>query len=407
MKRSIALQLAYALLAAVCPTLALADTVVLSNGGTVDGIVVRTNGEELLVVTDYTAFNFWRGSVKEIKTDPAGARELSRADRLPSFKLALRTLAAQAWAPDLKPIPATVIDKGKLRNVPYLSFLGGDDYEVNIYGDPEHPAGFEVGVCRKLLEDPSAKTNCINLAAQLLGKPEDKEVIRGLNTEKDLKTSDGLTFEITPPSAEDAYRGWWVSVYSERALDAARASEEEMKQISLPENEAERQARTGDPTSWSAQDLKLAREGAPTTITFMTKSGSVIRNALVVRTNEGVSLVWRDGASGGVVKLADLPEDLRAEFGYDPEKTRAADAAETARKERDRQQAQALASTVTQPVASASTNSVPSSTSPSSPPPSYGSRPPPRNRRVYVHSYARKNGSYVPGHSRGAPRVQQ
>lgn len=71
----------------------------------------------------------------------------------------------------------------------------------------------------------------------------------------------------------------------------------------------------------------LASPASKPTITFTNKSGLLISNAEVVRTNDGVSLVWEkeSGASGGVIRLEDLPEDLQVLFGYDPVKTAAAD----------------------------------------------------------------------------------
>lgn len=410
MKSSLALRLGFALCAVACTPLAFADTVVFSSGRTMDGTVVRTNGNDVLVVADCAAFNFSRESIKEIRTEHVEVVEVNNTNRLAPFRLALARLAKQAWASDLRPIPATVVDKGMLRNVPYMSFRCGDDYEVNIYGEPEHPAGLEVGVYHKLLEDPSAKKNCIALVAELLGRPDDREVLRGLNMEKDVKTKEALTFEITPPSAEDAYMGWWVSIYSERSLDAARASDDEMKRISVPKVEAEREARTGDPTSWSAQDLKLARQTLPKTITFMTQSGSVVSNAEVVRVNEGVSLVWRDGASGGVVNLADLPEDLRTRFGYDADKARAVDALEEGRKVREREQAQnvaAAAAVQAQAVAPPTYQFDNYSGSSLSSSRSYGSKSLSTGGSVYVRGYTRKNGTYVQSHTRSARRSRR
>jgi hypothetical protein len=407
MKGSLAWSVSFILLTVNYPPPVFADTVVFSNGRTLSGTVVRTNGDDVLIVTDFAAFNFSRGSIKEINVEQAESVEPSSTNRLAAFKVALALLAKQPWAADLRPIPATVIDKGILRNVPYTSFRCGDDYEVNIYGDLEHPAGIEVGVYRKLLEDASAKKNCLNLTTEFLGRPEDKEFVRGLSTDKDLKTKDGLTFEITPPSAEDAYMGWWVSVYSESLLNGSRASEDEMKRISIPKAEAEREASAADQTSWSAQDLKLARKTFPATISFVSKSGTAVTNAQVVRVNDGVSLIWRDGASGGVAKLADLPEDLQASFGYDPDKARAADLAEEAKRARETQPTFKAGATVSVPerVANSTTysfqgysgGSVPASRA-------YGSRSLSTGGRVFVRAYFRKDGTYVQSHTRSAPR---
>ncbi len=400
----------------VCPLLALtlapashADIIVFSTGRALTGTVACTNGDEVLVVTDYAAFNFARESIKQIRTDHIQEAELRSTNRLPSFKVALTTLAKKPWASDLRPIPAAVVDKGILRHVPYMSFRCGEDYEVNIYGDPERPAGVEVGVYRKLLGDATAKMNCVGLAAELMGKPEDRALIKRLNLEKDLQKQDGLTFEITPPSAEDAYMGWWISAYSERALGAAQASDDEMKRISIPRAEVERQEQAGDPASWSDEDLKLPRNTYPAVITFSTASGQVVSNAQVVRVNEGVSLVWRDGASGGTVRLADLPEELRLRFGYDPERTQVAAALEEARKQAQQTQpVVATAAPQTQAhMASQSYGTAPYSGGTLSSSRAYRSSTTSRGGSVYVHGYTRKDGTYVASHSRSSPRSRR
>src|ERR1017187_3008691 len=56
------------------------------------------------------------------------------------------------------------------------------------------------------------------------------------------------------------------------------------------------------------------------TITFTNKSGDVISNAVVTKV-EASKLIYRysAGVGGGVVPLADLPEGLRARFGYSPD----------------------------------------------------------------------------------------
>jgi hypothetical protein len=56
------------------------------------------------------------------------------------------------------------------------------------------------------------------------------------------------------------------------------------------------------------------------TITFTTKSGDVISNAVVVKVDAS-KLTYRcsAGVDGGTVRLADLTEGLRARFGQSPD----------------------------------------------------------------------------------------
>jgi hypothetical protein len=366
------------------------------------GTAVRTNGDDVLLVMDYGAYNFSRASITKIQTEQIEVAELHNTNRLAIFKTVLLILARQPWASDLRPIPATVIDKGMLRNVPYQSFRCKDDYEVNIYGDLAHPAGIEAGVYRKLVGDDSAKSNCVNFLAGVLGNSTDRDIVNRLDRGRDLKNRDGITFEITPPSAEDAYMGWWVSVYSERELNLARASDEELKNISVPKAEvAKRTSRSEDASTWSAQDLKYARPDA-TTITFTTKSGSVISNAQVKPYIEGVSLIWRtEGGSGGIVQLADLQEELRARFGYDPGKAAAVEASDESKRARE---VQAIAAQTAAPPPAANLHTEVTQSAVGYAAGGYSSRASSHSSSdggsVYVSGYYRKNGTYVHSYTR-------
>ena len=77
-------------------------------------------------------------------------------------------------------------------------------------------------------------------------------------------------------------------------------------------------------------------------ITFTNRSHEVISNAIVLRC-DGVKLVYRtEGAGGGSVKLAELPRDLQVRFGYDPDRSAAAERKDSERLAADRKVTQAL-----------------------------------------------------------------
>jgi hypothetical protein len=94
-----------------------------------------------------------------------------------------------------------------------------------------------------------------------LGLKQDKQEITKLNLDKDRQVLDGLTFEVTPPTDPDAYQGWWISVYDEGKINMARASEEEMKRISVSKQELARQAKVIG--GWTAEEAAKARPYYP------------------------------------------------------------------------------------------------------------------------------------------------
>jgi len=119
---------------------------------------------------------------------------------------------------------------------------------------------------------------------------------------------------------------------------------------------------TADDSAVSTSGTKASPAPSRPTITFTTKSGEVISNAEIIRTNTGVSLVWEKdgGASGGVVRLENLPEDLQSQFGYDADKTAAADklAADRRAQLQQEEAAAALVAQKTQTNAAPMTNSL-------------------------------------------------
>ena len=246
-----------------------ADTVTMTSGRDVRGVVLREDERTVTVALDYGTISFPRTHVAKVTRDarPAPARiavapVVPRAQpkqsgpRIPSWLTAVKTLTAQPWAHDFHQIPATVIDVGVMKNVPYQSFKCDTEYEVNVYGDPDAPAAIEVGVYRELLKDPKAKENCVAFVAAVLGDPIDAQMLRLLDRKQDLVVRKGLSIEITPETAEDAYGGWWVSVYDEEALEKVRASQKEIEQISV--ERVARQTRATPP-----KGKRLAPEPAP------------------------------------------------------------------------------------------------------------------------------------------------
>ncbi len=217
-----------------------ADTLKLKNGGTLEGVVLRESDAGVVVRLKYATVTIEKSEIESIEKKAEAATPAAKGLRLSRWDACIDSLGARPWAGDLRQIPATVIDKGVLKNVPYMSHKAGN-YEFNLYGDPDSPACLEVGVYKDLLKSEDAKKACLDLMVSLLPEAKDQEVVRGLARAQDKKERDGLTFEVTPETAEDAYGGWWISVYDVKALDAARATEEELKRITQDEDEIEKE----------------------------------------------------------------------------------------------------------------------------------------------------------------------
>jgi hypothetical protein len=248
-----------------------ADTIYLKGGGKLNGVILKEDELQVIIRVKITTCTVKRSEIDSIVRTPVQMQSEADTSRISSWERCVEAAIRKPYFSEIQAIPATVIDKGVLKYVPYMSFKSGN-YELNIYGDPATPACIEIGVTGDLLRSEQAKKNCIAFMRSVLTQKQDQEVIGSLKLLKDSKVVYGMTFEITPETAEDAYGGWWVSVYDEKALDKSRASDKELAAITVRKSEI-RSAGTGkskdsgkaenvardEGEDWKSDDLRYAR----------------------------------------------------------------------------------------------------------------------------------------------------
>jgi hypothetical protein len=237
------------------------DTVTLKNGTEVQGHVLKSGDSKVTVRVERSILAWPRSFVSKIDIAPPGKSDGATA-RLAAWAQAIDKFGDQSWVDEVNEIPATVVDVGPLKNVPYSSYRSGQ-IEFNVYGDPSAPACVEIGIYGSLLKDEKAKKNCVELMSSLLGIPEDREVLKSLLLTKDLKTREGLTFEVTPETDEDAYGGWWVSIYSEKDIESSRASKKELEAISVSRAQITQKASSSSIAANSGKQASTVVESAP------------------------------------------------------------------------------------------------------------------------------------------------
>src|SRR5262245_3852628 len=109
-----------------------ADKVVLNAGRIIDGTVIQTNESSVLVQTEAGALSYSKFIIKSIELASVEA-EPPNSRRISSLERALALFGKQPWAKNVKQVPATVIEKGILRHIPYFSFRSENGYELNVY----------------------------------------------------------------------------------------------------------------------------------------------------------------------------------------------------------------------------------------------------------------------------------
>jgi len=212
------------------------DLVVLTSGERIAGRVLTDTPQEVAVAQRWGTFTFAREQVQSVTRQAVAAEVVQRSEshRLPSFSAVIHALTSR-WTTTVQQVPATVIDVGVLRHVPYVSHRAGN-VELNVYGDPEAPSGIEIG-----LKGPSDadKQDLRAFIASVLPQPADQQTAAGLALDAAQVDGSGLTFEVTPDTAPDAFGAWWVSVYDAAALEASRASADELQQIAAEQASAQ------------------------------------------------------------------------------------------------------------------------------------------------------------------------
>src|SRR5579864_8290746 len=255
----------------------------MKNGQKVEGTLLKDENGQSVVQVKYGSVTVSSGDVASVETigtspvPPPGEGRLARWDHC------LHVVSERAWSHHLVQVPATVIDLGIFRNVPYFSHRSGD-FELNVYGDPDHPACLELGLYNGAA-NPAERKACQETMMALLTNPADRETLRSLNLEQGRAAKAGMVFEVTPPSEKDSYGGWWISVYDEQLIDRQRASAAELASITMsrtpvPDHRSPTsvgvhpQAPTPSLFHWKDQDLKKARpQSSPSDLGRIYKRG--------------------------------------------------------------------------------------------------------------------------------------
>ncbi len=224
-------------LALWCPTLLNADVVILEKGGVLTGKVLKQDDDGVLIQMESGTHRYPRSWIKEVKKEPAAAPHVSNnGQRIPDWAQIVTLLANTKWSDGLKQVPATMIETGIWKNVPYISFqCQYAGYELNIFGDLGKPAAVQIGAMSFLKNSDEARSNCVSFICSVLANADDRKMVRALSwQQKDVQKNKGMTFETVMPGEQGSYGGWWVSVYSEDALAASRASDEELLTFTQP-----------------------------------------------------------------------------------------------------------------------------------------------------------------------------
>ena len=195
--------------------------------------------------------------------------------RMPDGERCVDLAAVEEWGLSLEQIPATVIDKWLLKDVPYMSFRAGN-YEFNVYGDPDSPACIQLRFGKSLRYKVGAKEQALAFLATLLDNPGDRCLIKSMKTSKDLKARGGLTFEVIPETEPGTHGCWCALVYSREVLEKSRASPQELGTLTVVKNDSARDTDDSHPLLGSQSYTPSQRGGSVYVKGYTKKGGSYV-----------------------------------------------------------------------------------------------------------------------------------
>ncbi|MBE2215259.1 MAG: hypothetical protein IAE82_15410 [Opitutaceae bacterium] len=249
------------------------DEVVLTNGRKYLGTIVASTPDSILLSIDGGTVEFPRTAVvspphfgppsqgadstegSQVAFDP-------RKHPLPPLNLALRRLREFSWSTSPRQVPVLVIDRGRWRFVPAVSFWVGGFCQVSCYGDPARPAAIEVSLHRPAPDAWEQKRDLLEYMMGLVPGLAADSRFDGLNIHGDSFAIGDLWFSVASSEATGNPDRWTVRLIHETSLAAARATLAELQSISEPLAETvidPTKPRSWQRGSWTVDDLAWLR----------------------------------------------------------------------------------------------------------------------------------------------------
>lgn len=213
------------------------DTVEMKDGRSLQGLILRNSAKSLLLQTDKTEIEIPKSDIRRIRDQMQNDvvfTDITGKGRLPSWRSMVMDMREHDSIKSFQQIPATTIDSGVFKNIPYLSFRVNEQSEFNIYGHPDDPAALEFGMYGKRRNSTKYRQIIREFLAGHLHSRAEIAALYSISLKGGKKKVGPLVFEITPPKNADAYGGWWISVYDPVRLERARVDDKKYAAVTRP-----------------------------------------------------------------------------------------------------------------------------------------------------------------------------
>lgn len=237
------------------------DSILLKNGEIVSGIIVKNTAEAVWIQERYGITKHPKSEITRIRNEADLGMEFTAANTkgdLPSWRVMVNDIRNNDRITSLEQIPATAIDNGLYKNVPYLSFRLNEFLEMNIYGDPDDPAAIEFGAYGRQARNDTLRRTLRAFLAGFLASREEVSAIYSVPFTGGSKCVDTVCFKVIPVNAPDSYGGWWISIYNPSKLVASRMDDADYSKVTRPPEDVIGRGGRLRRDKWSPADLMSA-----------------------------------------------------------------------------------------------------------------------------------------------------
>lgn len=216
------------------------DYVIMKDGTRYEGLIIRSNAKEIVLQEFLGERTINKASVQRINNADKSMvyfADLVDPDKAPPWRMMVQDLRCNDNIKSFFQIPATRINEGYLKNVPYLSFQVNKHGEMNVYGNPKDPACVELGSYARGERLEKFQELARDFFAGYISSRSALDTFYSLNLKGDEKRVGKFIFKIKPPSESDSFGAWWISIYDPVRLAKARLSDAEYQKLTLPSYE--------------------------------------------------------------------------------------------------------------------------------------------------------------------------
>lgn len=239
------------------------DTVLLKNGRRIPGLIVENTSNAVTIQTSISELTIPKDKILrilDVDNSSVYFAEMHRRGTLPPWRVIANDLRTYDQVRSFEEIPATMVDSGDLKYVPYRSFRINGNVEMNIYGDPDDPVAIELGIYGMMKSNRELQSMLRQFLAGYLTTREEISALYAIPRQGGIVQTRPLEISVTPPTAPDAFGAWWIGAANPEEVKKARLSPAEYARITRPMSEIVDENGNVRPTVWTEVDADLTKK---------------------------------------------------------------------------------------------------------------------------------------------------